>query len=125
MSSTTNNTFSGNNFVNNTNQIKIDDDFLEISDDKFASVNFWDNGTEGNYWSSYMGTDSNGDGVGDTAYVIDENNQDNYPHMSPYETSEDSNGYQTTPDLTLITVATFIGLPILVTVILYRRTRNT
>jgi parallel beta-helix repeat protein len=43
----------------------------------------WDNGSEGNYWSDYNGTDSNGDGIGDTPYIIDENNQDNYPLMYP------------------------------------------
>ena len=44
--------------------------------------NFFDDGTEGNYWSSYTGTDSNGDGVGDTPYIINESNQDNYPLMN-------------------------------------------
>jgi parallel beta-helix repeat protein len=49
------------------------------------STNAWDNGFEGNYWSGYNGTDSNGDGIGDTPYTIDGNNTDNYPLMSPYE----------------------------------------
>ncbi|MDH5771434.1 MAG: right-handed parallel beta-helix repeat-containing protein, partial [Candidatus Bathyarchaeota archaeon] len=46
-------------------------------------INIWDNGTIGNYWDDYMGTDSDGDGVGDSPYVIDANNQDNYPLMAP------------------------------------------
>ena len=41
----------------------------------------WDNGREGNFWSDYTGIDGNGDGVGDTAYVIDLLNQDRYPLM--------------------------------------------
>ena len=47
-------------------------------------TNTWDNGCEGNYWSDYNGTDSDGDGIGDTPYVVDENNQDNYPLMNYY-----------------------------------------
>jgi len=62
-----------NNFVNNTSQIYTSD-----------SVNMWDNGVEGNYWSDYNGTDANQDGIGDIAYDIDVNNQDNYPLMGMF-----------------------------------------
>jgi parallel beta-helix repeat protein len=44
-------------------------------------INRWDNGTVGNFWSDYYGTDNNGDGVGDTPYIINEDNQDNHPLM--------------------------------------------
>ena len=49
-----------------------------------TSVNVWDNGSNGNYWSDYTGDDAGGDGIGDTPYVIDENNQDRYPLMKPW-----------------------------------------
>ena len=57
-------------FINNTEQAPI-----------MESKNMWDNGVEGNYWSDYKGEDSNGDGIGDTPYVIDQGNQDNHPLM--------------------------------------------
>jgi hypothetical protein len=41
----------------------------------------WDDGKEGNYWCDYNGTDADGDGIGDTPYVIDVLNQDRYPLM--------------------------------------------
>jgi len=55
----------------------------------------WDNGypSGGNYWSDYHGVDlysgpyqneTGSDGIGDTPYVIDENNVDHYPLMNPW-----------------------------------------
>jgi hypothetical protein len=39
----------------------------------------WDYDGRGNYWSDYNGTDLNGDGIGDTYYIIDLLNYDRYP----------------------------------------------
>ncbi|MCW4024864.1 MAG: right-handed parallel beta-helix repeat-containing protein [Candidatus Bathyarchaeota archaeon] len=46
-------------------------------------IHVWDDGQVGNYWSDYTGVDANGDGIGDTPYIIDEKNQDRYPLMLP------------------------------------------
>lgn len=67
-----------NNLVKNEKQIHI-----EIDDSWINPTNWWDNGAQGNYWSDYGGKDLNGDGIGDTPYIIDANNVDNYPLMSP------------------------------------------
>jgi len=64
------NTIQHNNFVNNSLHVDVGEDSNNI---------IWDNGEEGNYWSNYTGTDDNGDGIGDSPYIIDESNQDNYP----------------------------------------------
>ena len=73
-SKTENNTFYHNNFVSQDSHFSID----------AVAHNVWDNGFEGNFWSSYNGSDFNGDGIGDSPYVIDANNVDRYPLMSPW-----------------------------------------
>ncbi len=77
-----NNTIYHNTFINNAKQV---DDIHWKVEFSAISVNIWDNGypSGGNYWSDYNGKDNNRDGFGDTPYVIDENNQDNYPLISP------------------------------------------
>ena len=78
--STINSTVHHNNFVNNTFQVDI------YGNDPVIGT--WDNGSEGNYWDTYAGIDNNGDGIGDTPYIINENNQDNYPLMKVVEIPE-------------------------------------
>ncbi|RLA93207.1 MAG: hypothetical protein DRG69_07510, partial [Deltaproteobacteria bacterium] len=76
-----------NNFINNTDNI-----------DSYDSTNIWNstskitytyNGTTftnfmGNYWSDYEGNDTNGDGIGDTAYNIN-SDADSHPLIEPWE----------------------------------------
>jgi len=68
--------FHHNNFMNNAIQVSYTSPYL-------IPPLIWDNGAEGNYWSDYNGTDDNGDGIGDTPYIINEKNQDNYPLTEP------------------------------------------
>ena len=49
------------------------------------SRNQWDNGVDGNYWTTFTGVDLNHDGIGDTGYVIDSSSgeTDRFPLMAP------------------------------------------
>lgn len=84
-STSSNNSIYHNNFLSNSVQA-ID----------FDSLNIWndDDNVEGNYWSNYVGTDSNHNGIGDDWYEIDENNTDYYPLMGMFNSFNTSLGYQ-------------------------------
>ena len=76
-----------NSFINNTIQA------FHISG---PPVNIWDVGypSGGNYWSDYEERYPDAEqidetGIWNTPYVIDENNQDNYPLMSPWTPEEE------------------------------------
>ena len=80
----TNNTIYHNNFINNTKSAHPVSDFPPLR-------NIWDDGypSGGNYWSDYEerypnATEIDDSGIWDTPYVIDENNQDNYPLVEPW-----------------------------------------
>jgi len=73
-----------NNFINNPYQAR-----------DYDCQNMWDNGypSGGNYWSDYTGIDlysgsyqnlTSSDEIGDTPYVIDDDNRDRYPLMNPW-----------------------------------------
>ena len=72
-----------NNFVNNQREV-IDYTYSNIAKPTHASVLAWDNGSNGNYWSDYLGSDLNGDGLGDSSFLIPTYLSSQYNQMAPY-----------------------------------------
>ncbi len=114
-----NNTFYGNCIAFDSCKVRIDDNVFGTS---------WDNGTLGNYWDDYSGTDNNEDGIGDSPYAItgvkwDTNvggdvsfvtGYDNYPLINPLD-------IETIPEFTLWTPFLISGLIVIFLIsIIYR-----
>ena len=77
-SSASNNTIYHNNFVNSTYLAQVPN-----------SINVWDDGYLGNYWSDYQtkypyAAEIDNSGIGNVPYVIDEQNKDRYPLTQPF-----------------------------------------
>jgi parallel beta-helix repeat protein len=69
------------------NNIMYHNNFIDNPGNAYdATGNLWDDGSSGNYWSDYTGSDNDGDGIGDTPYAIPGNmSQDRFPLMEPFE----------------------------------------
>ena len=75
--------------------------------------NVWDNGTAGNYWSDYLtryteASEAGNSGVGDTYFVVNENNYDRYPLMEPLSIPEFSSLTTILLAFAMFTVAIFL-----------------
>jgi len=128
-----NNTFYGNTFAAGL-EVRFND----------AETTLWDNGTIGNYWEDYNGTDSNGDGIGDSPYVITgvkwDNDvggdvsfaadQDNYPLMAPFitsqstTTSQEPNPEKETFPAIPVTIASATAVAVVVSLMVYFKKRK-
>ena len=88
ISSSSNNIIYLNNLINNSNNIRSVSSFNTFHSPTPTTYIY--NGTTytnytGNYYSNYTGNDSDGNGIGDTPYIIDSNNNDSYPLIAPIE----------------------------------------
>ena len=83
---------SGNRLYHN----KFIDNAQQVGFEASVYANVWDDGypSGGNFWSDYAGVDfysgpyqneTGSDGIGDTPYIIDVDNVDYYPLMTPWE----------------------------------------
>ncbi len=118
-STSENNTFYHNNFLNNSR-------YTGIGLRTGSFVNFWDNGGEGNYWEDYNGTDANGDGIGDAPYIIDADNVDRYPLMFPFDIENDTVVLpppEPFPTILVAAAAVMVAV-VIVGVLVYFRKRN-
>jgi parallel beta-helix repeat protein len=95
-------------FLYSSDNVIYHNSFINNVQQAFGGLrNVWDNGyaSGGNYWSDYSGTDlysgpyqneTGCDWIGDSPYVVDQNNTDRYPLMHPYspETDEIETAYR-------------------------------
>ncbi|MBS7632900.1 right-handed parallel beta-helix repeat-containing protein [Candidatus Bathyarchaeota archaeon] len=99
MENSNHNTFVYNNFIGER--------LLDISE----NANFWDAGypSGGNYWSDYLGSDTDGDGIGDVPKTINTLNRDNYPFKGAIYTFNVGEWNGTTYHVQIISNSTISG----------------
>jgi nitrous oxidase accessory protein NosD len=87
-----------NNIINNSKQAYIQTAWIYASNfpnytwTNGTDIVAWDNGKEGNYWSDYQSRypsakEFDSSGIGNTPYVIDQNNTDYHPLIRPVDIS--------------------------------------
>ena len=74
--------------INNNRNLIYENNFLKNYHNAYDdSKGQWSYEGKGNYWDDYNGTDSDGDGVGNTPYEINGGTtKDYYPLIEPVET---------------------------------------
>jgi parallel beta-helix repeat protein len=85
-------TFHHNSFINNVVQVT-----------RYSYGGIWDDGSEGNYWSNYNGIDSNGDGIGDSPYVV----------IEAYTSKYDPSRVKGSTDVDHYALMTEVNLPVI------------
>jgi nitrous oxidase accessory protein NosD len=103
----TNNKIYLNNFIDNSNNV--------MGWVVGREGNFWDNMTLGNFWSDYKGVDADGDGLGDTPYLIQNRWLDKHPLMAPFNISSIIVG---TPEWANSPTPEPFSIPITITVVI-------
>jgi len=66
---------SNDNLIYLNNLWKNDEDAIDENN------NQWDNSSAGNYWDDYSGIDADGNGIGDTPFIISAENTDRFPFV--------------------------------------------
>jgi parallel beta-helix repeat protein len=104
-----------NNFINNSKHATSNGWYHITSAPLSWGVHIWDNGSMGNYWNDYNGTDLDNDGIGDVSYVLSQergrNNTDLFPLMKPVDVI---------PEFSFVILPLFM-IAILMMAILYKR----
>ena len=85
-------------------------------------IHTWDDGKEGNFWSDYAGVDVDGDGIGDSPYIIDPQNKDRYPLMQIF--AKPPTSPQRLPLEVFVSVI-IVAATIIATAIMYKRKNRT
>jgi nitrous oxidase accessory protein NosD len=113
-----------NNIIDNTQNANVQNNG--------AGVVLWDNGYVGNYWSDYKSkypnaTEVDASAIGNTQYIIDENNTDHYPLMRQVDISSTAppTASISASDILVLTIAIIVVVVVLlvsvVSLLFYRK----